>query len=84
MLATAICLEQHMKKDLLPTVWDAIKKDWLARWKECLGNPDVTPRQVMRAYVENLDITVAHLDVEMDWGCWDNNYYDQDCNYMSK
>ncbi len=37
----------------------------------------------MRAYVENLDITVAHLNGEMDWGCWDNNYYDQDHDYMS-
>jgi hypothetical protein len=74
-----------MKKDLLSTIWDSVKKDWLARWKERLGNPDVTPRQVMRAYVKNLDVTVAHLDGETDWGgCWDNDYYDQDHNYMSK
>jgi hypothetical protein len=73
-----------MKKDLSSTVQDAIKKDWLARWKERLGNPDVTPHQVMRTYVENLNITVAHLDSEMDWGCWDNNYYDQDQDYTSK
>jgi len=25
----------------------------------------------MRTYVEDLDITVAHLDDEMDWECWD-------------
>jgi hypothetical protein len=66
MLATSICLEQCMKKDLLSTFRDAIKKDWLARWKERLGNLDVTPRQFMRAYVKNLDITVAHLDGEME------------------
>jgi hypothetical protein len=73
-----------MKKDISSTVRDAIKKDWLARWKERLGNPDVTSHQVMRMYVENLDIMVAHLDSEMDWGCWDNDSYDQDHDYMSK
>jgi hypothetical protein len=68
----------------LSTVRDAIKKDWLARWKERLGNRDVTPRQVMRTYVKNLDIMVAHLNSEMGWGCWDNNNYDQDHDYTSK
>ena len=24
----------------------------------------------MRTYVKDLDITVAHLDDEMDWDCW--------------
>jgi hypothetical protein len=43
MLATAICLKHYMKKDLLSTVQDANEKDWLAKWKERLGNPDITP-----------------------------------------
>jgi len=51
-----------MKHDLTPKTWDSIEKDWLKRWNERLGNPDRTPRQVMRTYVEDLDITVAHLD----------------------
>jgi hypothetical protein len=38
----------------------------------------------MRVYVEELDITVAHLDDPMDWGCWDDNNYNQDPNYMSE
>jgi hypothetical protein len=71
MLATAICLERYMKHDLTTTSRDSIEKDWLTRWTERLGNPDRTPRQVMRTYVEDLDITVAHLDDEMDWDCWD-------------
>jgi hypothetical protein len=29
-----------------------------------------TPRQVLRAYVEELDITVAGLDEAMEWECW--------------
>ncbi len=28
----------------------------------------------MQAYVEDLDITVAHLDDEMDWTIWDKDY----------
>jgi hypothetical protein len=70
MLATAICLERYMKRDMSDSVRDAIEKDWLARWKARLDNPDRTPRQVLRAYVEELDITVAGLDEAMDWECW--------------
>jgi hypothetical protein len=59
MLATAICLERYMKKDLSASICDAIERELLARWNERLGNPENTPRQVLRAYVEELDITVA-------------------------
>ncbi len=84
MLATAICLERYMKHDLSHSVRDAIEKDWLEWWKERLGNPDGTPRQVMHAYVEDLDITVARLDNEMEWDCWANNPalgYESDNSY---
>ena len=70
MLATAICLERYMKRDMSDSVRDAIEKDWLARWKDHLDNPDRMPRQVLRAYVEELDITVAGLDEAMEWDCW--------------
>ena len=73
MLATAICLERYMKNVLSPSVRDTIEADWLARWKDKLGNPTSTPRQVLRAYVEDLDITVAHLDDEMDWDLWEDD-----------
>ncbi len=55
-----------MKHDLLATARNAVEKDWLACWKDWLGNPDVTPHQVMRTYVEALNITVACLDEEMN------------------
>ncbi len=48
-----------MKKDLSASICDAIERELLARWNERLGNPENTPRQVLRAYVEELDITVA-------------------------
>jgi hypothetical protein len=70
MLATAICLERYMKCDMSPAICDSIEKEWLDRWRDRLGNPSATPRQVMRAYVEELDITVAGLDDQMDWDTW--------------
>jgi hypothetical protein len=73
MLATAICLERYMKNDLSSALRDSIEKEWLARWKERLGNPQQTPRQVLRAYVEELDITVAGLDNQMEWEYWEED-----------
>jgi hypothetical protein len=73
-LATAICLERYVKHALLASARDNIKKEWLAKWKERLGQPAATPRQVMHAYVKELDITVANLDKEMDWECWEDNF----------
>jgi hypothetical protein len=70
MLATAICLKRYMKNDLSSTVRDTIERNWVVCWKERLGNPDVTPCQMMRTYVRDLDILVAALDEEMDWNVW--------------
>jgi hypothetical protein len=72
MLATAICLERYMKNVLSPSVRDTIEAKWLARWKNKLGNPTTTPRQILRAYVEELDIMVANLDEAMEWSYWDD------------
>jgi hypothetical protein len=71
MLATGICLERYMKNNLSASTRHTIEQEWLKQWTNRLGNPDRTPRQVMHAYVEDLDITVAHLDGKMDWDCWD-------------
>jgi hypothetical protein len=77
MLAAAICIERYMKKDLSAPLRDGIKQEWLTKWKDRLGHPTSTPRQVMRTYVEALDITVASLDEEMDWSCWDDGDADE-------
>jgi hypothetical protein len=69
MLATAICLENYMKKDLSSSLCDQIKKEWLDRWKEKLENPVRMPRQVLRSYVADLGISVTELDAEMEWDC---------------
>ena len=73
MLATAICLEKYMKKDLSPSPRYQVEKEWLDRWKEKLDNPIRTPRQVLRSYVANLGISVSDLDVAMEWDCWDED-----------
>jgi hypothetical protein len=73
MLATAICLKRYMKVNLSPQLRDSIEKEWLDCWKERLGNPSQTPRQILRAYVEELDITVAGLDDQMEWDTWDED-----------
>ena len=78
MLATAICLERYMKNDMSDTIRDSIEKEWLDRWKERLGNPTQTPRQVLRTYVQELDITVAGLDDAMEWEFWDDDISDDD------
>jgi hypothetical protein len=72
-VATAICLERYMKNDLSTSLSDAIEQEWLEKWMDYLGNPSSTPRQILRTYVEALDITVAGLDEEMDRSCWDCN-----------
>ena len=49
---------------------DKIESDWLARWKGLIGNPSRKPRQVMKAYINLLDILVDNLDKAMCWECW--------------
>jgi len=66
MLATAICLEKYMKRDLSPSLLDQVEKEWLDRWKEKLDNPIPTPRQVLRSYVADLGISVSDLDAAME------------------
>jgi hypothetical protein len=59
-----------MKQDMSAPLRDSIEKEWLDRWKERHGNPTQTPCQILRAYVEELDITVAGLDDVMEWDYW--------------
>ncbi len=47
-----------------------IESTWLAHWKECLGQPARTPRQVMHTYCDVMNFTTDTLDLVMDWECW--------------
>ena len=68
MLAIALSVEHH-KKQLLESEKLAIEETWVARWKERLASRP-TPGQVMRAYCNNLYMSVDHLADAMDWDCW--------------
>jgi hypothetical protein len=76
MLATAICLERYTKNNMSAVICDSIEKEWLARGKDQLGNPTKTPHQVLRSYIVDLKISVANLDVEMEWDCWEEEDLD--------
>jgi hypothetical protein len=41
--------------------------------KRNLTTPEHAPRQVLHAYVEELNITVAWLDAAIEWDCWEDN-----------
>jgi hypothetical protein len=69
MLAIALFVDRH-KKQLSDSERSAIEETWLARWKEKIGQPTRMPRQVMKAYCEDMNISTDHLIEAMDWECW--------------
>jgi hypothetical protein len=69
MLALALFIKRH-KLSLLDTERNDIELKWLARWKDCLGQPARTPRQVMHTYCNVMNITPNTLNPAMDWECW--------------
>ena len=69
MLALALFIERH-KMSLSNVEHNKIESKWIARWKERLGHPAHTPRQVMRTYCDGMNITEDTLDLAMDWECW--------------
>jgi hypothetical protein len=48
MLAIALFINRYTKKELSETDRTDIEHKWLGRWKEKLGMPACTPRQVMQ------------------------------------
>ena len=81
MLAISLFVERH-KNQLLESEKLEIEENWIARWKDKVDQPArSTPRQVMRAYCDDLYISVNHLADAMDWDCWpkaaDDNVADE-------
>jgi hypothetical protein len=74
MLAIVLFLDKH-KKTLTEDSRRAIESTWVARFKEKLGQPQRSPTQVMKAYCSDLDISLGHLDLAMDWDCWPEDEY---------
>jgi hypothetical protein len=69
MLALALFIERH-KQSLSDSERTEIENKWVARWKERLGHPARTPRQVMHTYCDMMNITPDTLDQALDWDCW--------------
>ena len=59
MLAIALSIERH-KKQLSESEKLAIKENWIAHWKDKVGQPARTPCQVMWAYCDNF-LRIPHL-----------------------
>ena len=70
MLAIALFIDRYTKQDLSATDKDVIEQQWLKHWKDKLGMPARTPRQVMRTFCDAHNITNNLLDQAMDWDCW--------------
>ncbi len=71
MIAMALCLERYMKGHLSEAPRDTIESNWVKQWKEQLDNPHCKPCQVMRTYLDDLDMTETALDAQFDCDCWD-------------
>jgi hypothetical protein len=69
MLAIALYIDRYIK-DIGDDERSKVESRWLDRWKAKLGQPARTPRQVMRTYCENYNITPDNLDCALDWECW--------------
>ena len=69
MLAIALYIDRYIK-DIGDDERSKVETRWLDRWKAKLGQPARTPRQVMRTYCENYNITPDNLDCALDWECW--------------
>jgi hypothetical protein len=78
MFALALFVDRYTKASLTESDRSNIKTKWLARWKERLGQPARTPRQVMRSYCDTMNITPDTLDQAMDWDCWPEDDGDPD------
>jgi hypothetical protein len=69
MLTIALFLDRY-KSDMSEADWSQLKLKWLSQWKDKIGQPALTPRQVMCRYCDTLNITPEHLDLAMMWESW--------------
>jgi hypothetical protein len=72
MLAIALFIEKY-KRNISNKEKDKLEHDWLKHWRGVLGNPSKTPRHVMQAYIDYLDILVDALDDQICWDCWQDD-----------
>ncbi len=78
-LAIALYINRYIK-DVTDSERLAIESRWIEKWKEKLGQPARTPRQIMQTYCDNYNITPYYLDQAMDWDCWPDDDHDNSDN----
>jgi hypothetical protein len=66
MLAIALFVDCYVHHSLSDSDQLYIESKWLAHWKDRLGQPARSPRQVMRSYCDTIEITPDMLDLTMD------------------
>jgi intein-encoded DNA endonuclease-like protein len=72
MLAMAISLTRYMTNQVSAEMMTKIEKDWISKHRERLQQIDArTPRQVLREFADDNDLTVADIDSQMDWTVWE-------------
>ena len=72
MLAMAISLRRFLRDQVSTDMMTKIEEDWLAKHRERLQQTDShTPRQILRAYADDKDLTVADINDQIDWNAWD-------------
>ena len=76
MLMIALYIDRYTK-DISATDRSTIESRWLDKYRAKLGQPGRTPRQIMRTFCDNYNITPNHLDQAMDWDCWPDSDPDE-------
>ena len=72
MLAMAISLKQYMMNQVSAEMMNKIEQEWLAKHRERIQQLNAcTPRQVLRTFADDSDLTVAEIDSQMDWNVWE-------------
>ncbi len=71
-LAITLFLDCY-KSDMSKADKSQLESKWITWWKDRVGQPAQTPRQLMRTYCNTLNITPDHLDKVMTWESWPDN-----------
>jgi hypothetical protein len=68
----AISLKRYMRTQVSAKMMTKIEKVWLSKHRERLQQIDAcTPRQVLRVFADDNDLTLADIESQIDWTAWD-------------
>jgi len=73
MLAMAITIKHFMDGQASPNTLHSIESDWLNRHRGRLQQDSRSPRLVLQAYADNLQISEDDIEYQLNWAAWDND-----------